>query len=96
LKGLVGIDPQVFVTPTCPCCPLAIRTAHQLAIESNHVRADMIEISEFPYLAQRYAVMSVPKIVINEDYSFIGAQPAEYFVEQILMALRARDNPMYS
>jgi len=27
---------------------------------------------------------------------FVGAQPPEYFVEEIMRALRAGDNPMYS
>ena len=33
---------QVFVTPTCPYCPQAVRLAHQLALESELVRADMV------------------------------------------------------
>lgn len=87
---------QVFVSPTCPYCPKAARLAHQFAIENELIRADVIEMTEFPHLVQRYSVMSVPHIVINEDTSFVGAQPAEVFIEQINMALRASYNPMYS
>ncbi len=87
---------QVFVSPTCPYCPKAARHAHQFAIENELIRADVIEMTEFPYLVQRYSVMSVPHVVINENTSFVGAQPAEVFIEQIHMALRASYNPMYS
>ena len=87
---------QVFVSPTCPYCPKAARHAHQFAIENELIRADVIEMTEFPHLVQRYSVMSVPHVVINEDTSFVGAQPAEVFIEQIHMALRASYNPMYS
>ncbi len=87
---------QVFVSPTCPFCPRAARIAHQLAIESDFIRSDVIEMTEFPYLVQRYNVMSVPHIVINEDTAFVGAQPVEVFIEQINLALRASYNPMYS
>lgn len=87
---------QVFVSPTCPFCPRAARIAHQFAIENELIRSDVIEIVEFPYIAQRYSVMSVPHIVINENTSFIGAQPPEIFIEQIAMALRSSYNPMYS
>ncbi len=87
---------QVFVSPTCPYCPKAARYAHQFAIENEFITADVIEMTEFPYLVQRYSVMSTPHIVINEDTSFVGAQPAEAFIEQIKMALRAGYNPMYS
>jgi len=87
---------QVFVSPTCPYCPKTARHAHQFAIENELIRADVIEMTEFPHLVQRYSVMSVPHVVINEDTSFTGAQPAEAFIEQIHMALRASYNPMYS
>ncbi len=87
---------QVFVSPTCPFCPRAARIAHQFAIESEFIRSDVIEMTEFPYLVQRYGIMSTPHIVINEDTSFAGAQPPEVFIEQIAMALRRDYNPMYS
>ncbi|MCE8425162.1 MAG: thioredoxin family protein [Candidatus Methanoperedens sp.] len=87
---------QVFVSPTCPYCPKAAKIAHQFAIENEKIRSDVIEMLEFPQLVQRYGVMSVPHIVINEDTSFAGAQPAEIFVEQIHLALSRGFNPMYS
>ena len=87
---------QVFVSPTCPYCPKAAKTAHQFAIENENIRSDIIEIVEFPYMVQRYSVMSVPHIVINNDTSFIGAHPPEIFIEQISLALRSAYNPMYS
>lgn len=87
---------QVLVTPTCPYCSMAVRTAHKLAIENEYIKADMVEMVEFPHIAQRYMAMSVPKIIINEVVDFVGAQPPEHFVEEILRALRTADNPMYS
>jgi len=90
-KGIVKtlnqpVHIQVFVTPTCPYCPRAVRLAHQLAVESDYVRADMIESVEFPQLAQRYSVMAVPKIVMNEKVEFVGALPEDHFVEHLLLA----------
>jgi len=87
---------QVFVSPTCPYCPAAARTAYQFAIENEFIRADVIEMTEFPQLVQRYGIMSTPHIVINGDTSFVGAQPPEIFLEQIGIALRRDFNPMYS
>ena len=87
---------QVFVSPTCPYCPKVAKIAHQFAIENENIRSDVIEMMEFPYLTQRYSVMSVPHVVINENTSFVGAQPSEIFIEQIAMALRSAYNPMYS
>ncbi|MEM2024577.1 MAG: thioredoxin family protein, partial [Candidatus Caldarchaeum sp.] len=71
---------QVFVTPTCPYCPRAVRTAHQMAIENNLITADMVEVIEFPHLATKYDVMAVPKVVINDKVSFEGALPEPHFL----------------
>jgi glutaredoxin-like protein len=78
---------QVFITPTCPYCPEAVRTAHQFAMENELVRADMIESMEFPELSNKYSVMSVPKIVINENIEFEGAMPEQIFLSKVEEAL---------
>ncbi len=61
--------------------------AHKMALANPHIRADVVEISEFPQLAQRYQVRAVPKVVINERIQFEGALPERAFVEQVLRAL---------
>jgi glutaredoxin-like protein len=66
---------QVFVTPTCPYCPRAVNMAHQLALESDLIRADMVEATEFPHLSMKYQVMGVPRTVINETEHVEGAAP---------------------
>ena len=78
---------QVFVTPTCPLCPAAVRLAHRLAIESDMIWADMVESTEFVPLAQKYTVTGVPKIVINEKFEFNGAVPEDLFVMHVMHAL---------
>lgn len=78
---------QVFVTPTCPYCPAAVRLAHKMALESDLVRADMIEATEFPELADKYDVMGVPRVVINDSRYFEGALPEAQFLQAALQAL---------
>jgi glutaredoxin-like protein len=66
---------QVFVTPTCRHCPRAVALAHRLALASPHMRADMVEVLEFPELAERYHVHGVPRTVINDRVAVEGAVP---------------------
>jgi len=79
---------QVFVTPTCPYCPRAVILAHQLALASDLVRADMVEANEFPHLAVRYDVMGVPRTVINEDTFIEGAAPEFMVLQKLQEALQ--------
>lgn len=61
--------------------------AHKLAMLNEHVIADVVEVSEFPELAQHYQIYGVPKTVVNDRVSFDGAVPEERFVGAVLRAL---------
>jgi glutaredoxin-like protein len=93
LRVVAGIQKpvhiQVFVTPTCPYCPQAVMLAHQLAIASPLIRADMVEAMEFPHLAVKYQVMGVPRTVINETVHIEGAAPESHVVAKLQEALKA-------
>ena len=90
LEKLMKIDKpiliQIFVTPTCPYCPRAVRTSHRFAILNENITGEMVEALEFPEWADKWKVMSVPHIVINEDVQFIGAYPDEQYIEYVVEA----------
>lgn len=89
LKGLSQpVHLQVFVTPTCPYCPRAVVLAHQFAMESELVEAEMVEATEFPDLADRFNVSGVPQTTINMGAgTVVGAAPEQQLVEEIRQAL---------
>jgi len=81
---------QVFVTPTCSHCPGVARLAHQMALESPRISADVVEISEFPRLAERYRVQAVPVIVIEERVVLVGALDEPTLLAQIVQFARGK------
>lgn len=87
LKVDKPIDIKVFVTTTCPYCPSAVLTAHQIAMTNEKIRASMVEADEFMDLSAKFGVSSVPHIVINGQHMFIGAYPEKDFVNEVLKAL---------
>lgn len=104
--GLSSLDPQleklvkdikektqlkVFVTLTCPYCPRMVRVANQFALVNENIRVDMIEVSEFPELAQKYNVYGVPKTIINEKHSFEGALPPGNVYLEVLKAVNPEE-----
>lgn len=80
---------KVFVTPTCPYCPGAAITAHRMALAAPGVRAEVYEVSEFPDIVDRYRVMGVPKVVVNDAVEFEGAAPEEDFLAAVQRAAGA-------
>ena len=64
--------------------------AHKLAIENEHITADVVEVSEFIDLAQRYQVQGVPKTVMNDRVEVLGAVPESRFVQEVLKAVASQ------
>ncbi|MDF1515738.1 MAG: thioredoxin family protein, partial [Anaerolineae bacterium] len=81
------VNLQVFVTPTCPYCPRAAVLAMEMAVESNNVKADIVESAEFPDLANQFNVMGVPLSVVNGKERVEGAAPPNMIVDAIRKVL---------
>jgi hypothetical protein len=62
--------------------------AHQLAVESDLISSDMVEVTEFPYLATKYQVMGVPRTVINETIHIEGAVPEPMLMREFARLLK--------
>ena len=81
---------QVFVTPTCPYCPQAVILAHQMAMESSFVQAEMVEATEFPELSSKHGVSGVPQTTINDGAgNVVGAVPEQQLFAEILRSINA-------
>lgn len=68
-------------------CPMTVRLAHQFAVASSRIKADMIESTEFPHLVQKYNISGVLQTVINETVTTEGAVPEDTFLENVLKVL---------
>jgi predicted DsbA family dithiol-disulfide isomerase len=64
--------------------------AHKLAIENEHITADVVEVSEFIDMAQRYRVQGVPKTVVNDRIEIVGAVPEPRFLQEVLKAIEPK------
>jgi len=86
---------KVFVTPTCPYCPMSVILAAKMSLASDgKIIAEGIEAEELPELSREFQVSSVPQQVINDDPSTItiGAQPEDFLVEQVINYAQSSDN----
>jgi len=77
---------QVFVTPTDNHCPGQARLAHAFALESPQITADVVEMQEFPLLAQNYNIRSVPLTIINEFIRLEGVAGEAQLLGKVLEA----------
>ena len=63
--------------------------AYRCALASPRVTARGIEASEFPLLADRHGVHSVPAVVVDGRPSWAGNVPERLFVDRLIEATAA-------
>jgi Thioredoxin domain len=62
--------------------------AHQMALESPFVQAEMVEATEFPELSMQFKVSSVPQTTINSGVGrVVGAMPESHLLAEIQRSL---------
>ena len=62
--------------------------AHQMALESPMVEAEMVEATEFPELSNRFHVSGVPQTTINAGAgTVVGAVPEDQLLKEIQRAV---------
>jgi glutaredoxin-like protein len=81
---------QVMVSPTCPNCPSAALAAHRCALASGKITSDTVEITEFPQLATRYEISSVPITIFNEERRITGVLPVIELAHEVLRSTSSR------
>ena len=74
----------VFMSPSCPHCPQAVRAANSLALASPLVTSIIVDVQQFPELARQYAIRSVPMTIIDGGISLVGVVQPDLLVEKLL------------
>jgi len=59
-------DMKVLVSLSCTMCPELVTAAQRLAAEHPGITAEVYDINHFPALREKYNVMSVPCLVIDD------------------------------
>lgn len=63
---------QILVSLSCTMCPDLVVAAQRIASLNPLVTTEVYDIAHFPELKERYNVMSVPCLVINQDNVSFG------------------------
>lgn len=75
---------KVLVSLSCTMCPEVVMGTQRIASLNNKVSAEMYDLMHFPKLKEKYKVMSVPCMVINDSEVHFGKKPIEEIADLIL------------
>ena len=78
-------DMKVLVSLSCTMCPELVTAAQRIAAENENITAQVYDLTHFPALRERYNVMSVPCLVINDGEKITFGKKN---IRQLLEALK--------
>jgi thiol-disulfide isomerase/thioredoxin len=82
-NGNLSAEIKVFVSPFCPHCAKVIENVNSLAVENPNVKVEIIDVSVYPELAEKYGITSAPTTIINDSVRLIGYISKEEVVKWI-------------
>ena len=68
-EAITNLKPKkmkVLVSLSCTMCPELVTAAQRIAAENEAITAEVYDLTHFPDLRQKYNVMSVPCLVLND------------------------------
>ena len=77
------VDMKILVTLSCTMCPDLVKAAQQIAASNPHITAEVYDINHFGHLKERYNVMSVPCMVVDDKAVFFGKKNIRQILDLI-------------
>lgn len=74
-------DIKILVSLSCTMCPDLVIAAQYMAAVGEHITTEIYDIQHFESLKNKYKVMSVPCMVINEEHIYFGKKNIQQIVE---------------
>lgn len=66
------VNMKILVSLSCTMCPELVTAAQKIASINENITANVYDINHFPHLKEKYNVMSVPCLVINDTQVTFG------------------------
>lgn len=77
------INIKIGISLSCTKCPKTVQSAQRIATLNKNVEMEMINIFTFQDFKNRYDIMSVPAVVINDKHIYFGEKNIEDILEII-------------
>lgn len=84
-KRIEGIEKQmdikILVSLSCTMCPDLVIAAQHMAAVGEHITTEVYDIHHYESLKNKYKVMSVPCMVINDEHVHFGKKNIQQVLE---------------
>ncbi|MCB6994484.1 FAD-dependent oxidoreductase [bacterium 210820-DFI.6.37] len=77
------VDLRIMVSLSCSMCPELVTAAQKLAAVNPLIRAEVYDLNHFPERRDKYHVMSVPCVAINEETVVFGKKNIPQLLREV-------------
>ena len=82
IKGIEKqVDIKILVSLSCTMCPDLVIAAQHMAAIGEHITTEVYDIHHYESLKNKYKVMSVPCMVINDKHVYFGKKNIQQILE---------------
>ncbi|MCL1787896.1 MAG: FAD-dependent oxidoreductase, partial [Defluviitaleaceae bacterium] len=83
IQNLPPANLKIGVSLSCTMCPEVVQASQRIAILNSGVTAEMVDLQHYPHLREKYDIMSVPALIINDKDVLFGKKSMEELVEYL-------------
>lgn len=81
ISNLKTANIQVFITLACNVCPDVVVACQRIALSNPEINTTIIDVAHQPELRQKYNIMSVPCMVVNQDIVHFGKKQMDELLD---------------
>ncbi len=79
-----SLDIKVLVSLSCTMCPELVTAAQRVASANKNITAEVYDLNHFPDIKDKYQIMSVPCLVINDTEVTFGKKNIRQLMDILL------------
>lgn len=74
---------KVMVSLSCTMCPELVMASQRIAIENENIETEVFDIGHFPDWKEKYKIMSVPCMIIDDEFVHFGKKDVTHLIDII-------------
>jgi len=82
-KGIKPASLKIAVSLSCAMCPDVVQACQRIAALNGGVSAAMVDLRHYPELRDRFGIMSIPALIINDEDVLFGKKGFEELVDYL-------------
>lgn len=77
------VNVKIGISLNCTKCPKTVQSAQRIATLNKNVEMEMINIFTFPEFKNKYDIMSVPAVIVDDEKLYFGEKNIEAMLDAI-------------